>query len=180
MIIAIAGRRVDAANSQEPRFPLKNVELVKERVRAMLESEGAKGIACSAACGADLVGLEVAGELHLRRRVILPFSEAQFREGSVVDRPGDWGPLYDEVVSEVKAAGDLVFLKEMPEDEAYVAANLAILDEAAGVAKESGDAVTAALIWNKQSRGADDITEQFGTEARKRGWRVIEVSTLES
>jgi hypothetical protein len=178
MVIAVAGRRVDPADTKQVRFPLKNVALVHERVGAMLRKEGATVVACSAACGADLVALGEARVLQLRKRVVLPFAEEKFRESSVVDRPGDWGPIYDEVLSEVKAAGDLVILKEMPEEEAYVAANTGILDEAGKIAGQNGDAVTAALIWNGESRGADDITEQFGNEARKRGWRVVEVSTL--
>jgi hypothetical protein len=179
MIIAIAGRRVDPSDAKEPRFPLAQVAAVRERVRAMLEKEGATAIACSAACGADLAALAEAGALKLRRRVVLPFAEAHFRESSVVDRPGNWGPLYDQILSEVKAAGDLVILEEMPEEQAYVAANTSILDEASELAKASGETPMAALIWNGKSRGADDITEQFGNEARKRGWRVVEVKTLE-
>jgi hypothetical protein len=178
MIIAIAGRRVDPADSQQTRFPLKNVALVQGRVGAMLKNEDAKAIVCSAACGADLASLAEAGAQKLRRRVVLPYGEKHFRESSVVDRPGDWGQLFDQILSEVKAAGDLVVMEETPEEEAYAAANTAILDEAATLAKMSGDEAMAALVWNLESRGADDITEQFGSEARKRGWRVVEVSTL--
>lgn len=178
MVIAMAGRRVDPVDAKQVRFPLKNVALVHERVAKMLRKENATALASSAACGADLITLAEAGRLGIRRRVVLPFEQQKFREGSVVDRPGDWGVIYDRVVSEVKAANDLVILPERPEDEAYVAANLAILDEAEALAKSTSDTVTAALIWNGESRGTDDITEQFGNEAKKRGWRVLDVSTL--
>jgi hypothetical protein len=81
-------------------------------------------------------------------------------------------------MAEVKAADDLVILKELPEEEAYVAANTGILDAAGTLAEDAGNTVTAVLIWNGESRGTDDITEMFGKEARKRGWRVVDVSTL--
>jgi hypothetical protein len=51
-----------------------------------------------------------------RRRVILPFERRRFRETSVTDRPGDWGPLYDQVIG---SGGDLVILRNEPDDEAY-------------------------------------------------------------
>ncbi len=143
------GRRVDPVDAKHVRFPLKNVGLVHERVAEMLRREGATALVSGAACGADLIALAEAGALGLRRRVVLPFAVEKFRESSVVDRPGDWGPVYDQVIAEVKAANDLVILKGLPEDEAYAAANLGILDEAGKL----GDTVTAALIWNGNRAG---------------------------
>src|ERR1700683_4963453 len=130
MIIAVSGRRVDTADAKQPRLPLGNVELVRTRVRTLLKESGATALVSSAACGADLIALSEAGQLGLRRRVILPFERRRFRETSVTDRPGDWGPLYDRVLDEVEAAGDLVILQKGADDEAYAAANHAILDEA--------------------------------------------------
>jgi hypothetical protein len=178
MIIATAGRRVDPADPEQARFPLKNISLVKERVRAMLQKEAATAVVCSAACGADLIALAEAGALKLLRRVVLPFSPERFRETSVIDRPGDWGPLYDQILREVKEDNNLITLKETSEGEAYLAANIEILDQASELAKERGESVMATLIWNGESRGAEDITERFGNEARNRGWRVAEVRTL--
>jgi hypothetical protein len=107
MIIALAGRRVDAPGAKPPRFPLQNVDLVRMRVRVMLEARAAKVVVCSAACGADLIALSEAGSLGLRRRVVLPFDRKRFRDTSVTDRPGGWGPVYDQVLDDVETAGDL-------------------------------------------------------------------------
>jgi hypothetical protein len=169
---------VDAGDSKEPRFPLANVALVRERIRAMLREEGATAVVCAAACGADLIALEEAGSLKLRRRVVLPFERMHFRDTSVIDRPGNWGPLYDRILNQVEAAKDLVILENMPEEEAYLAANRGILDEADVLAQQRQERVEAALVWNGESRGERDITEEFGNEARQRGWPVVEVSTL--
>jgi hypothetical protein len=51
-------------------------------------------VVASAACGSDLIALDVAGELGLERRVILPFEPNRFAETSVEDRPGEWRTLY--------------------------------------------------------------------------------------
>jgi hypothetical protein len=180
MIIALAGRRIDAAEAKQTRFPLQNVGIVKARVRAMLENLGASTLVCSAACGADLIGLSEAGSLGLRRRVILPFGRKRFLETSVIDRPGDWVELYDRILDQVEAAGDLVVIHTTHEDDAYSSTNRRILDEAMSLGQRSREPVTAMLIWNGASRGSNDLTEAFGVEARNRGLPVVEVRTDQS
>ena len=138
MIVALAGRRIDSAEAKEPRFPVSNIETVRTRVRAVLQEKGATALVSSAACGADLIALSEAGQLGLRRRVILPTERRRFRETSVTDRPGEWGALYDQILDAVEAAGDLVVLQNRPDDDAYSAANCAILDEALALAKKHG------------------------------------------
>ena len=163
MIIALAGRRIDASNAKESRFPLGNVEIVRARVRSLFQEKGASAVVSSAACGADLIALSEAGQLGLRRRVVLPFGRARFRETSVTDRPGEWGSLYDQVIDAVAAAGDLVVLQNKSDDEAYAAANQAILDEAVAL----NQLVAALLVWDGASRGKGDLTEEFGAECAK-------------
>lgn len=177
MIIALAGRRVDSPEAKDTRFPLLNVGIVRERVRALLQ-ENAAALVSSAACGADLIALSEAGKLGLRRRVVLPFERPRFRETSVTDRPGDWGPLFDEVLDAVEAAGDLVVLRAGSDDEAYALANRAILDESLALAKTAHQPVRAVLVWDGKSRGDQDLTESFGAEARKRGMPVTDVPTI--
>jgi hypothetical protein len=178
MVIALAGRRVDDVDTNPPRFPLGNVEPVRIRIRALLRERGATVLVSSAACGADLIGLSEAGQLGLRRRVILPFERGRFRETSVTDRPGDWGPLYDQILRDVDAAGDLVVLKNASDDEAYSAANGAIVREAVALAKAAHKPATAAVIWDGVSRSGHDLTEEFAAEARERGLVVTEIQTI--
>src|SRR6202007_3063310 len=95
---------------------------------------------CSAACGADLIALEEAERLGLRRRIVLPFPAKRFRETSVTDRPGEWGALYDRLIGEAKAAGDLVVLSGTGDDDAaYAAANTTIVHEAEELARATSD-----------------------------------------
>ncbi len=177
MIIALAGRRVDAENAEERRFPLGNVPAVRTRVRTMLEQQGATAVVSSAACGADLIALSEAGSLGLRRRIVLPFERGRFRKTSVTDRPGDWGGLYDEVLNQVESAGDLVVLG-VDGDAAYSATNDSILDEAEALARSLGACVSAVLIWDGKPRGGHDLTFEFGEAGRNRGMTVTEVPTL--
>ncbi len=180
-VVALAGRRVDAPGTQPPRFPPGNVPLVRKRVAQLLTEERAAALVCSAACGADLVALEEAERLGLRRRIVLPFAPERFRETSVVDRPGDWGPLYDRIVEVARRAGDLLVLEGAGEGApAYAAANAGILEEAlalAGGAPVPAGAALAAIVWEGHPRGPDDATQQFAELARGRGLAVEEVLT---
>ena len=69
MVVALAGRRVDAPDVERPRFPLANVEAVKKRLMALLADLNTSVIVCSAACGADLLALEAARRLRFRIRL---------------------------------------------------------------------------------------------------------------
>ena len=177
-VAALAGRRIDAADAASSRFPLANTEIVRGRLQALLRAEGSDTLVCSAACGADLIALDVAGVLGLRRRVILPFAPERFRESSVTDRPGDWGPLFDRIIEEVRAKGDVVVLGlDEGDDATYAAANAAILDEAETLAGGEPAQVVAIIVWEGGSRGEGDLTEAFATLARARGHPVREVLT---
>jgi hypothetical protein len=175
MVIALAGRRVDAPGAKAPKFPPHHEALVAERLEQFFQQQQATALVCSAACGADLLALEVAGELNLHCRIVLPFPPPRFRETSVVDRPGDWGERYDRVLAAVK---DVIVL-DYPEDDpaTYTRTNGAILDSAAVLGTELHQPVGAAVVWDGQSRGPDDVTEQFLVEARARFGRVAEILT---
>jgi hypothetical protein len=178
-VVALAGRRIDAADAASSRFPLANTELIRGRLQTLLRAEESDALACSAACGADLIALEVAGGLGLRRRVVLPFAPERFRETSVTDRPGDWGPLFDRIIGEVQAKGDLVVLGLDEGDEAaYAAANEAILNEAEALAGGEPSQVVAVIVWEGGSRGEGDLTEAFAAAARARRHPVHEVMTV--
>jgi hypothetical protein len=186
LTIALAGRRIDAADAEAPRFPLANTALVRERLHALFAQRRTSTLVCSAACGADLVALEAAEFLGMRRRIVLPFALERFRKTSVTDRPGDWGPLYDRTIEVVRRAGDLIVLEGAGEgDLAYQAANERILDEAvalvsAGLASNSvlADAALAVIVWEGSPRGSDDATQHFAQGARQRGLGVEPILTL--
>jgi hypothetical protein len=178
-VAALAGRRIDAADAATSRFPLAKTEFVRGRLQTLLRAEQSDTLACSGACGGDLIALDVAGALGLRRRIVLPFGPGRFRQSSVTDRPGDWGPLFDRIIGEVRAKGDVVVLGLAEGDDAtYAAANEAILNEAEALAGEESAQVVAIIVWEGRSRGRGDLTEAFATSARARGHPVREVLTI--
>jgi hypothetical protein len=185
-VIAVAGRRIDPRAADVPRFPLERVGDVKLRLRAYFETMRPSAIVCSAACGADLLALDIAGSMWLHRRVVLPYHRGRFRHTSVTDRPGSWGQLFDRILDALPKE-DLVVLRGEPEGTgAYEAVNRALLEQAAALAARvpvgAGDApqagVVVLLVWDGESRGDDDLTDRFRRAAEERGLPIGTISTL--
>jgi len=180
-IVALAGRRIDAPSAVPERFPASRISVVKDRIKDQLQKVRATGLVCSAACGSDLLALTEAGQLKIRRRVVLPFEPRRFLESSVTDRPGDratnWGTIFRRVIEELEAAGDVIILGGLDNQEAYAAANARILSEAELMSQQTGIEALAIRVWEGSSRGEGDLTEAFGAEASKLGLRVLEVPT---
>ena len=180
-VFALAGRRIDAAGAETRRFPLGNAEVVRERIREHIVRHRAMALVSSAACGADLLALEVAGELGLRRLLVLPFAANRFRVESVTDRPGGedrWGPAFDRVLSQVHPSDVLILEDARPSADAFAMASERILDTADHLAKELNAEPVAVIVWDGKSRGGDDLTARFAESARGRGMTVKEISTL--
>jgi hypothetical protein len=176
--MALAGRRLDERGADTPRFPLENVGFVRSKIAALFADERVTALVCSASCGADLLALDSARKLGIRCFVVLPFARDLFRKTSVVDRPGEWGPLFDRVLDEVEAVGNLFDLGLDPNaSNAYAIANGAILDQAVGLAAESGQPTGVLLVWDGP-RGDGDTTANLRNDAIQRGLQVFEVRTL--
>jgi hypothetical protein len=181
-VIALAGRRIDAPDTESQRFPLENVPLVRKRIAALLSTEGAEALVCSAACGADLIALEEADRLGLRRRIVLPFPQKRFRETSVTDRPGDWGPVFDRLIAAAEAGGDLLTLASTGDDaSAYAAANQVIIREAKALAQAGSDGtpfrLVAVIVWEGSAREGTDASGELLTLAKQAGFETRSVLT---
>lgn len=180
IVVASAGRRVDAADAPR-RFPMDHESLVSDRLRDLYEHRGVQVLVSSAACGADLLGLEVASELGVRRIVVLPHDVATFRKLSVVDRGEAWGPRFDRVIRELEDPRDLRILMSKANDDAvYREANNQVLAIALQSASASAGRLQpmAVVVWEGHSRGEGDLTEHFKRTAESKGLRVVQISTL--
>ena len=182
---ALAGRRIDAADAEAARFPEANVARVKEDIHRTFQQNHVTCLVCAAACGADLLALEVARDLQLERKIVLPFDVGTFRTRSVVDRPGKWGEIYDRIIVEAQTRGELIILNASGEDQtAYEATNQAILDQAISMSEKQifgpdrARSLKAVIVWDGRSRGDDDVTAAFAQEARRRSFEIYEVITV--
>ena len=178
IVVALAGRRIDAEGAPA-RFPLKQAPSVKGRLTRLLRGLQPDALVCSAACGADLLALEAAMALKIPVTIVLPFAPERFRETSVVDRPGDWGRRFDAVMKRATngATADRIHVIEPPaggDDDVYVVATDAILDDAQKLAAKAAPAKRPNWLRSSSgraaSRGEGDLTEYFRHSALKRGF----------
>ncbi len=172
--IALAGRRIDPPNIENLKFPLENIERVENQLFAFFCHEKPTHLVCSAACGADLLALRAAERAGVRHRIIvLPFIPDEFRNTSVIDRPGKWQEIYDREVSESSSRGELVSLCLSPKNQkAYEIASNRIIFEA-----QKYPVVEGLLVWDGEVNGPQDQTNYLALEMRKRGWGVREIYT---
>jgi len=177
VVVALAGRRVDAPGAP-PRFPDARVPVVKRALEETFRRLSVDFLVSAAACGADLVAIEAAMALGIQFRIVLPFAAARFRSTSVVDRGVEWGPRFDAALARAQSTNDLVVLDAADEenDDTYLRANEAILDQAQAVA--GGRPVVAVLVWDGRPRDGIDVTAAFAASARNRGLTVDEIITL--
>jgi len=185
-VIVLAGKRIDAVDSETPRFPLDHVDAVKAEIRALFRTLKPQALVCSAANGADLLALDVARELQIPAYVVLPFDREAFRESSVVDRHGAWGPLFDELVDDAERQSRLTVMEPTGDNhDAYLDAVNTMLAMAAELSGRTADgqpatspgAITAVVVWNGESRGSRDVTVYFISEAQKRGFASDTIGT---
>jgi hypothetical protein len=74
-VIAVAGRRIDAADAQTSRFPFKNASAVRSALLRMFEDASPLLVVGLAACGSDLLALDAAlgyGHPNQSRASVLP------------------------------------------------------------------------------------------------------------
>ena len=184
MIVVVAGRRIDSPTAAVSRFSLKSRRVVARRIQTALRKLDATTLVSSAACGSDLLAIHAACALGVRRRIVLPYQEDWFLEDSVTDRPGRWKRLYQQAISEARAAGDLIILHERRgSDDAYRAANDAILAEAQRLARaenpdDPASALAGLIIWEGASRGPDDVTDHMRQRLAAAGAKIVTALTI--
>lgn len=126
--------------------------------------------------GADLLALRAAKSIGIDRLIVLPYERHRFRQTSVDDRPGNWGPLYENEVADAARDGRLIELDgRLSDDGAFAAVNERILAlaEATNFAKKIGVAV-----WEGRAERAGDTTAQLIEAAARKGFDIRVVKTI--
>ncbi len=98
-VLVFTGHMVDAEGRQEPRFPPHYESAVRQAINATVQAIQPIAAYGSAACGADILCLEVMQEQGIEIHVVLPFPPEEFRKVSVDVAPGNWGPRFDRLLA---------------------------------------------------------------------------------
>lgn len=172
---ALAGRRIDELDAKIVRFPIGCIEAVRSAIVDTLQRAEIELLVCSAACGADLLALDAASSIGIRCRIVLPYNLSDFRATSVVDRPGDWGGMYDRALRTVSKEDLLVLNGVVGESNSFRLANQVIISEALELAAPRQ--ALAIVVWEGQPRHCDDLTAEFRQLAHAAGMNERTITT---
>ena len=172
-VLVFTGHMIDAPDRAEPRFPPQMADEVRSRIRSAIETLRPAAAYGSAACGADILCLEVVQELGGELHIVLPFPAEQFRLESVeFCGQGDWGERFQRLLD---GASEVMVISEKPPPSgvsAFEYANLVMT----GLARLRSQVLDTDLhglaIWDGSIAG-----DVGGTSSVVDMWRRYGVST---
>jgi hypothetical protein len=176
--VAVAGRLIDPEGARSSRFPVRDRAVAGERMLQALRDYQPSALVCSAAPGADLLALDAAQRLNIRRRIVLPFDAARFRDLWIVTAACEWGTLFDSQIATSGLNRDLVDFKRDESHAAHRYTMIYLLDEARRLAAHNQESVEALIAWDGLSHGPEDLTAAVRQEARARKLPTREILTF--
>lgn len=176
-LAVVTGRRVDTIGSDLERFPLRCIPLVKSEIANILSNQSVEMIVSSGACGVDLLALEAAMDAGIRFHLVLPFDCQTFRATSVVDRPGNWGSIFDDAL-QIAKNDDLLTILNLPSghDSTYTTTNDYVLDIVSSAGVFSNKLVIVGWEGNPKLSGPD-VTDHLRRKAILSGYQQTVVNT---
>jgi hypothetical protein len=141
-------------------------------IERWLSQRAVRAVVASAARGADLLALRAATALGIRIRVVLSCARSRFRDRSVVDQGGSWGAIFDELVDQAHARGDLVVLPgDALTPDSLAATNQRLIFETLELAGHLSATPGALAVWSGKARAAGfDATADFVARVNRLQW----------
>lgn len=198
MIVALAGRRVDKPDTKTPAFPLENIEKVRAELFSFLNKNNVTHLVSSGACGADLLGLEVAIKLKITCHLILPFEKDIFADKSVSDCIENemWEAMFNKSYTFLEEQQNVTILSISLEDkDKYQKTNKAILNKVESLSdslkkteeylsSNSEPKKIALILWEGKPKAKSkenenvDYTENLIESAKAIGFETEVINTL--
>jgi hypothetical protein len=157
--ILFTGHMIDAAESENVRFPAGKEDIVRKNVQMYLHrqkdvSKNLRGIA-AAACGGDIIFHEVCIELDIPSQIYLALSLDEFRQISVSFAGRQWEKRFDDLCN----ALPVHFLPDYKAvDNVWMSANQWMFDHAL----QNGTANMELLaLWNGEKNGKPGGTQHM-------------------
>jgi hypothetical protein len=166
---------------QVPRFPFHRVPVVEAALFKLFDELGVSALVSSAACGADLLALNVAAEKGIPTRIIIPCNAKMFRASSVLDCPIPeyWSKAFETAIAAARTNGDIIDLDcDHSGAPSYSTVNRAIIEAAGFLAKSTGARPVAIVVWEGAARGGFDATDEFRALAQAASFDIGIISTI--
>lgn len=155
-VVVFAGHMIDKEGRKPKRFPPEIEKQVKQKIREIIEEwRYVEGFA-SAACGSDILFLEVLREMGKDINVVLPYNKDVFCNDSVAVADEKWEVRYYKIINDLikkekpGKPGKLYIASNKKDDGSvsYENANMLLLGFATLRAREIGAEIKTLAVWD--------------------------------
>ena len=153
-VLVFTGHMIDEPGREAPRFPPGLEAATRDALRERLARLSPMAAYGSAACGADILCLEVARELGAETHVVLPFPPAEFCRASVDFALGDWGERFERALAAAHSVTIASDHRARGSAATFEYANLILTGMGRLRARMLDTALTAIAVWNPEAAGA--------------------------
>jgi len=187
-VVLFTGHMIDAPGRVPQRFPAKSEPsaraLIADRLKQEISrTDGPVVAMASAASGGDIIFHEVARELGLERRLLLPLPADLFRNDSVSPAGPEWERRFDVLMREFPSPPFLARTDELPSwlgpraaYNTWQRANLWMIYEALAV---NAQHLTLLALWDGTTGDGPGGTEHMIRLAKQQGASAVIIRTQE-
>ena len=173
-VVIYSGHMIDRPDRRDARFPAALADEVRESLREKLAALAPIAAYGSAACGTDLLCLEIARESGCETHIVLPFPPADFRRISVDFAGGDWGERFDRALGEAESVTITSDHYARGSTATFDYANL-VLTGMGRLRAQTLDAALRAIVV----RHPEDPSTRGGTTSNLAMWRKVGIEVDE-
>lgn len=148
LVVCITGHVIDRPDRPEPRFPTDREPSVRQRIDAFIGKLDPWNGFGAAAGGSDLIFMEAIGAAGIDTSIVLPLSQDQFAESSVIGSGEGWKARFENALSHADSVWESPQLETPSSGALWQFANQLILGAAQQKARAwRGDLVILA-VWD--------------------------------
>ena len=173
-VVIYSGHMIDRPGRRDARFPTALANEVRASLREKFASLAPIAAYGSAACGADLLCLEIARESGCETHIVLPFPPVDFRRTSVDFAGGDWGERFDRALAQAESVTVTSDHYARGSTATFDYANL-VLTGMGRLRAQTLDAPLRAIVV----RHPDDPATPGGTTSNLALWREVGIAVDE-
>jgi tetratricopeptide (TPR) repeat protein len=174
-VLVFTGNMIDQPGRSAPRFPAALEPPVREALRERIAAMKPVAAYGSAACGADLLCLELVRETGGETHVVLPFPPDEFRATSVDFAPGEWGARFDAALAGADSVTITSDHRARDSTATFEYANLVLTGMGRLRAQVLDTQLRALAAWDSEAAGAPGGAASVLPVWQSRGLAVDEV-----
>jgi tetratricopeptide (TPR) repeat protein len=174
-VLVYTGHMIDQDGRRPARFPPDLEFSVMQALRQTLADMRPVAAYGSAACGTDILCLEVVHELGGELHIVLPFPAAEFRRTSVDVAPGSWGQRFERLLAAASSVTIASDHRASGSTATYEYANLLAMGLGQLRAQLLDTSLRGLAVWDGTSSGAHGGSASVVLEWKQRGMAVQQI-----